>query len=361
MDREDWDDEEFDLEAIQARQEAFEEELARQEALEEELARQKAPEEEAAGQEAPMEEAAGKEAPEEKDAGQKAPEEEAAGKEAPEEKIAGQEAPMEEAVGKEAPEEKVAGQKAPEEGPADRGPTETEETAAGRPADAYDPETDWEAVVEAVLFTMGGPVELTQLAVAIGQDTDMARKTVENLAWRYDHENRGRQVSRLEDSYQLCTRGRFYGNLIRVAAAPRRQVLTDVALETLAIIAYKQPVTRAEIEKIRGVNSDHAVSRLVEYGLAEEIGRLDAPGRPALFATTEEFLRRFGIGSTENLPDLDPVRAEEIRSEVEEELQVDLQEMEQEAAEREAADPASETKNGRIRAMEDAAEAGSAS
>ena len=136
------------------------------------------------------------------------------------------------------------------------------------------------------------------------------------------------QIIRLEDSYQLCTRGRFYENLIRVATAPRRHVLTDVALETLSIIAYKQPVTRMEIEKIRGVNSDHAVSRLVEYGLVDEIGRLDAPGRPALVATTEEFLRRFGIGSTENLPALDPVRVEEIRSEVEEELQVDLKELE---------------------------------
>ena len=91
-------------------------------------------------------------------------------------------------------------------------------------------------------------------------------------------------------------------------------------METLSIIAYKQPVTKLEIEKIRGVKSDHAVNKLVEYNLVYEVGRLDAPGRPALFATTEEFLRRFGIGSTQNLPVADPVVAAEIRMEVEEEL-----------------------------------------
>lgn len=256
MDR-DWDEEEFDLEAIEARQEALEAELAR--------------EEERAAQ----------------------PEESA-----------------------EEP-EKAAGEP--------KKTAEEPEKAAEEPT--ADPETDWEAAVEAVLFTMGRPVELRQLAAAIDQDTETAKSVVENLARRYESENRGMEVIRLEDSYQLCTRGRFYENLIRVASAPKRHVLTDVTLETLSIIAYKQPVTRMEIEKIRGVNSDHAVNRLVEYELVEEVGRLDAPGRPALFATTEEFLRRFGIGSRENLPDMDPVRAEEIRSEVEEELQIDIDEL----------------------------------
>ena len=124
----------------------------------------------------------------------------------------------------------------------------------------------------------------------------------------------------------MCTRAQFYENLIRVAAAPKKNLLTEVMLETLSIIAYKQPVTKLEIEKIRGVKSDHAVNRLIEYNLVQEIGRLDAPGRPALFATTEEFLRRFGIGAKENLPDMDPVRQEEIKNEVEEELKVRMEE-----------------------------------
>ena len=184
-----------------------------------------------------------------------------------------------------------------------------------------------EAVVEAVLFTMGKSVELRQLAIATGQSEEETRQAVERLKARYDKEERGMEM---EDSYQMCTRTGFYENLIRVAASPKKQVLSEVVLETLSIIAYKQPVTKMEIEKIRGVKSDHAVNRLVEYNLVQEVGRLDAPGHPALFATTEEFLRRFGIGSTENLPDMDPVREEEIRVEVEEEMKVRFDEAGQE-------------------------------
>lgn len=187
-----------------------------------------------------------------------------------------------------------------------------------------------EAVVEAVLFTMGKSVELRQLAIATGQSEEETRQAVERLKARYDKEERGMEIIELEDSYQMCTRIGFYENLIRVAASPKKQVLSEVVLETLSIIAYKQPVTKMEIEKIRGVKSDHAVNRLVEYNLVQEVGRLDAPGHPALFATTEEFLRRFGIGSTENLPDMDPVREEEIRVEVEEEMKVRFDEAGQE-------------------------------
>ena len=187
-----------------------------------------------------------------------------------------------------------------------------------------------EAVVEAVLFTMGKSVELRQLAIATGQSEEETRQAVERLKARYDKEERGMEIIELEDSDQMCTRTGFYENLIRVAASPKKQVLSEVVLETLSIIAYKQPVTKMEIEKIRGVKSDHAVNRLVEYNLVQEVGRLDAPGHPALFATTEEFLRRFGIGSTENLPDMDPVREEEIRVEVEEEMKVRFDEAGQE-------------------------------
>ena len=187
-----------------------------------------------------------------------------------------------------------------------------------------------EAVVEAVLFTMGKSVELRQLAIATGQSEEETRQAVERLKVRYDKEERGMEIIELEDSYQMCTRTGFYENLIRVAASPKKQVLSEVVLETLSIIAYKQPVTKMEIEKIRGVKSDHAVNRLVEYNLVQEVGRLGAPGHPALFATTEEFLRRFGIGSTENLPDMDPVREEEIRVEVEEEMKVRFDEAGQE-------------------------------
>ncbi len=187
-------------------------------------------------------------------------------------------------------------------------------------------ESDWEAILEAVLFTMGDSVELRQLAVAIGQSEKVARRVVEDLQRRYEQENRGMQILELDHAFQMCTRARFYENLIRVAKAPKKHVLTEVMLETLSIIAYKQPVTKLEISKIRGVSSDHAVNRLVEYGLVGEVGRLDAPGRPVLFATTEEFLRRFGIGSVTDLPSMNPEQEEEILQEVEEELQVRLKE-----------------------------------
>ena len=177
-----------------------------------------------------------------------------------------------------------------------------------------------EAIVEAVLFTMGKSVELRQLAAALGTDTERAEAAVRRLQSRYEAEKRGMQITQLEDSWQMATRAEYYENLIRVAATPKKQILTDVVLETLSIIAYKQPITKLEIEKIRGVKSDHAVNKLIEYNLVYEVGRLDVPGRPALFATTEEFLRRFGVGSTKELPEPAPGRIDEFRMEAEEEL-----------------------------------------
>lgn len=189
-------------------------------------------------------------------------------------------------------------------------------------------EKEQEAVIEAVLFTMGRSVELRQLAAAIGQNQETARRAVERLMARYGRsKNCGMQIIMLDDSYQMCTKAKYYENLIRVASTPKKQVLTEVMLETLSIIAYKQPVTKLEIEKIRGVKSDHAVNRLIEYNLVYEVGRMDAPGRPALFATTEEFLRRFGVGSTDDLPTMNPEQAEEIKAEVEEELQLKLEDL----------------------------------
>ena len=177
-----------------------------------------------------------------------------------------------------------------------------------------------EAIVEAVLFTMGKSVELRQLAAALGTDTERAEAAVRRLQSRYEAEKRGMQITQLEDSWQMATRAEYYENLIRVAATPKKQILTDVVLETLSIIAYKQPITKLEIERIRGVKSDHAVNKLIEYNLVYEVGRLDVPGRPALFATTEEFLRRFGVGSTKELPEPAPGRIDEFRMEAEEEL-----------------------------------------
>lgn len=181
-----------------------------------------------------------------------------------------------------------------------------------------------EAAIEAILFTMGDSVEITQIAKAIGQDKNTTEKIIHNLMDTYQQEGRGIQIIELEDSYQLCTKKEYYEYLIRIAMQPKMPALTDVMLETLSIIAYKQPVTKAEIEKIRGVKCDHAVNKLVEYNLVKELGRLDAPGRPILFGTTEEFLRTFGVQGIEELPVLDPVKLADFKAEAEEEIQLKL-------------------------------------
>lgn len=181
-----------------------------------------------------------------------------------------------------------------------------------------------ESAIEAILFTMGDSVELGKIASAIEHDEETTRKIVHQMMDKYQAEDRGIQIVELEDSFQLCTKKQNYDYLIRIAKQPRRYVLTDVLLETLSIIAYKQPVTKLEVEKIRGVKSDHAANKLVEYNLACEVGRLDAPGKPILFGTTEEFLRRFSIQSVDDLPVLNPEQVEHFKSEAEEEVQLKL-------------------------------------
>ena len=143
-----------------------------------------------------------------------------------------------------------------------------------------------EAALEAVLFTMGQAVPLASLARSVEQDQEKTEKLLHEMMDRYEEEDRGIRLLELSGSFQLCTKKEYYENLIRVASEPKKQELSEAALETLSIIAYKQPVTKAEIQRIRGVASDHAVNRLVEFGLVCEVGRLDAPGRPILFATT---------------------------------------------------------------------------
>lgn len=177
------------------------------------------------------------------------------------------------------------------------------------------------AVIEAVLFTMGESVETAKLAAAIEQDVSTTVKMIHNLMDRYEAEDRGIKIIELGDSFQLCTKPETYEYLIKVAAQPKKQVLTDVLLETLSIIAYKQPITKQEIEGIRGVSCDHAVNKLVEYGLVDEVGRLDAPGRPILFGTTESFLRSFGVRNVDELPVISPDKVEDFRKEAESETE----------------------------------------
>lgn len=181
-----------------------------------------------------------------------------------------------------------------------------------------------EAVIESILFTMGDSVELSKIAKVIEHDEDTTRKIIHNMMDKYMEEDRGICIIELEDSFQMCTKKEMYEYLIRIAKQPKRYVLTDVVLETLSIIAYKQPITKLEIEKIRGVKSDHAVNKLIEYDLVAEVGRLDTPGRPILFGTTEEFLRRFSVQSVDELPGITPEKMEDFKAEAEDEIQLKL-------------------------------------
>ncbi len=181
-----------------------------------------------------------------------------------------------------------------------------------------------EGAIEAILFTMGDSVELGKIAAAIEHDENTTKKIIRQMMDKYASEDRGLRILELENSFQMCTKKEMYEYLIRIARQPKRYVLTDVLLETLSIIAYKQPVTKLEVEKIRGVKSDHAVNKLVEYNLVCETGRLDAPGRPLLFGTTEEFLRRFGVQSVDELPVMNPEQVETLKTEAEEEVQLKL-------------------------------------
>ena len=183
-----------------------------------------------------------------------------------------------------------------------------------------------EAAIEAILFTMGESVEAEKIAVAIEHDVDTTVRIIHNMMDKYENEDRGIKIIELEGSFQLCTKEEYYDNLIRICSQPRRYALTVAALETLSIIAYKQPVTKIEIEKIRGVNSDRSVNKLVELELVKEVGRLDAPGRPMLFGTTEEFLRTFGVGSIDELPVISEDMVEQYKEEAEYEIASELKE-----------------------------------
>ncbi|MCR5671557.1 MAG: SMC-Scp complex subunit ScpB [Butyrivibrio sp.] len=180
------------------------------------------------------------------------------------------------------------------------------------------------AIIEAILFTMGDSVEVTALAKALDTDASHIKDYIEYLKEKYNKKDSGIGFIELEKSVQLCTKKEMYEYLVKIAKAPKKAQLTDSLMETLSIIAYKQPITRLEVEKIRGVNSDHAVNRLVEFGLVQELGRLDAPGRPLLFGTTEEFLRSFGVRSLEELPSIGTVQVEEFKAEAEQEINVKL-------------------------------------
>ena len=164
--------------------------------------------------------------------------------------------------------------------------------------------TEKEAALEAILFTMGEAVETKRLAEAIGETPEKTRELLEKLRAGWEKEHRGVNLISLEDSWQMCTRSEFYDYLIRIAKAPKKYTLTDTLLETLSIIAYKQPVSKSEIESIRGVNCDYAIQKLLEKELVEIKGRSEGLGKPLLYGTSEKFFDYFGLRGVQDLPKL---------------------------------------------------------
>lgn len=165
-----------------------------------------------------------------------------------------------------------------------------------------------EAIIESVLFAAGDAVSVERLSDIVDVDTKTLKSIINNLSDKYNSDKRGIMIIQLENSFQMCTRPDYFEYISRLKETKKNQTLSNAAMEVLSIIAYRQPVTRTVIEQIRGVSSDTLVSRLVERGLVKEVGRLDAPGRPILFSTTEEFLRCFDISALTELPDYEEIR-----------------------------------------------------
>lgn len=174
--------------------------------------------------------------------------------------------------------------------------------------------------VEAILFSVGDSMEVERLAECLDISEGETEDILATLEEKYEKNSSGIMLARLESAVQLCTKTQYYEILKKFVVTPRKYILSDTVLETLSIVAYKQPVTRIEIEKIRGVSSDHQINRLLELDLIKELGRLDAPGKPLLFGTTEQFLRSFGVTSIEELPQADPGRIADFQAEAEKEV-----------------------------------------
>jgi len=162
-------------------------------------------------------------------------------------------------------------------------------------------QSEREKTLEAMLFASPESVPLSALAEALGCDIPLTRNLLTRMAETYTASNSGIQLQEIEDTYRLCTNPIYYPAIERLLKRKPRRTLSQTLLETLAIVAYKQPVTKATIEDIRGVNADHAVNKLMEYGLLTEKGRLDAPGRPILFGTSDEFLLYYGLKNVDEL------------------------------------------------------------
>ena len=167
------------------------------------------------------------------------------------------------------------------------------------------------AIIEAILFSVGRAVKIKELMYSLELSEEEIINIIENMKLEYEQQKRGIKIIKIEDSYQLCTKKEYYEYIYPIVDKRNKPNLSQAALETLAIIAYNPKVTRAEIEAIRGVNSDATIYKLLEHNLIEEAGKLDAPGRPTTYKTTDEFLKLFGYENLSMLPELPKYKLDE--------------------------------------------------
>ena len=167
------------------------------------------------------------------------------------------------------------------------------------------------SIIEAILFSAGRVVETKEFMAILELSNQDVDNIMQNLKSEMEEQNRGIEIIKVDNGYQLCSKKEYYDYIYPIFDNRAKPSLSTAAIETLSIIAYNPKITRAEVEQIRGVNSDGTIYKLLEYNLIEEVGRLDAPGRPAIYATTKEFLKMFGISNLEELPELPRYKIDE--------------------------------------------------
>lgn len=167
------------------------------------------------------------------------------------------------------------------------------------------------AIIEAILFAVGREVKINELMSALELSSEDILSIIDNM--KLDCENRGIEIIKVNDGFQLATKKEYYEYIYPIFDKRNKPNLSNASLETLSIIAYNPKITRAEIESIRGVNSDGTIYKLLDYELIEEVGRMDAPGRPTMYSVTSTFLKMFGFTSLDELPELPRYKLDENR------------------------------------------------
>jgi len=190
-------------------------------------------------------------------------------------------------------------------------------------------ELDKKAVIEAILFAVGREVKIKELMSALEVSQEEVFELVQELKDELTEHHRGIDVIRVNDAFTLCTRPMYYEYIYPIVDHRAKPNLSKATLETLAIIAYNPRVTKAEVEAIRGVNSDGTIYKLLEYDLIKDAGKLDAPGRPMTYEVSEQFYKMFGIGTLEELPELPRYKVDENRQIVIEDILEDSEKIEE--------------------------------